>query len=280
MTKLKISRTEILPGYVELPCYIVRADDLTRSTHVREAKKNFADLINSGDGVAKMFQELTRLTVDLARELRTPVKHKRGKAGEVAPALDVYARRHPPKDHNSRAQHQRAETSVRYCRTINPILRRIRRLYPTECQLVIGPDLDVPAFSDEPAVHQSEHSWGERIDKITRAQDGMDWFRLLARDGAFSDIRRCALMTCNKYFFPLRPERRYCSDKCQRKHYKQSAEYKTQTANYQKAYYEDYGSTEAKKYRARHGMAALHRRHEERQRERKKSLALLKVSQQ
>jgi hypothetical protein len=275
MTKLKLLSPDILPGRVELPCYIERAEDLTRSTDVREAKKNFADLINSGDRVAKMFLQLTGLTVALARELQTPGRHNREEPGQVAPALDLYARRRQKKDQTSREQSRRAETSARYCRTINPILKRIRRLYPTECQLVICPDLDVPAFSDEPAVHESEtRGWGERIHEITRAQDGMDWFRLLARDGAFSDIRRCALTTCSKYFFPLRPERRYCSDRCQRKDYKQSSEYKEQTANYQKAYYEDYASPEAKKYKARYGMAALHERRERRQRERAQALAL------
>jgi hypothetical protein len=191
----------------------------TYRPEVRKAGKAFAELIYSGDEVAEIFLQLTRLTVDLAWELR--------------------ADRTPGR----RGLDKRFKIFVRYSRKIDPILTRIVREYPAQPAMIFDPDQDdVPTFDDLPMTPASPgQDMQEFMDDVSQAQDRMDQFRLLARHHAFADFRRCALPACGKYFFPLRPERRYCSKACQREHYR-GPEQEKENAEYQKEYYRRWNS--------------------------------------
>jgi hypothetical protein len=112
------------------------------------------------------------------------------------------------------------------------------RRYPVQPALLFDPDEDrAPTFDEFPlAPAPKGRDEEEFVDEISAVQDGRDRFLLLAHHRAFADFRRCALPACGKYFFPLRPERRYCSKACQRVHYR-GPEQEKKNAKYQKEYY-------------------------------------------
>jgi hypothetical protein len=217
----------------------------TYAPNVRKIGKEFAEWINSGDKAAKLFLQLTHLTVDLAMELRNPIRRRNGKMGELAATVELLDRRtaeakgreyvRPGREH-----YERAKTVVRFAGKIDPILQQIVRKYPCEPRLGFDPDRDdVPLFDDAP-VYSGKRGYNRTtgvFDETFPAEVGMSQFRLLADHAAFADFRRCALSTCNKYFFPLRSEGLYCSKGCQSKHYRQDPERKKQNAADQKVYY-------------------------------------------
>jgi hypothetical protein len=60
---------------------------------------------------------------------------------------------------------------------------------------------------------------------------------LLASEDVFASFRRCALPSCGKYFYALRPERCYCSKRCQRNQYMEHPLRTKKNAADQKVYY-------------------------------------------
>jgi hypothetical protein len=191
----------------------------TYRPEVRKAGKAFAEWIYSGGDAATMFLQLTQLTVDLAWELR--------------------ADRTPGR----RGLYKRGEIYVRYSRQINPLWEQIVQRYPVQPALIFSPDQDrAPTFDELPLGPAPKgRDEEEFVDEISAVQDGKDRFLLLAHHRAFADFRRCALPACGKYFFPLRPERRYCSKACQREHYR-GPEQEKENAEYQKEYYRRWNS--------------------------------------
>ena len=150
------------------------------------------------------------------------------------------------------------ETFNRYDSKIFAITDRIRKRYPTQpilSDISIDGRLD---FDDHPILSSRD------LVEAWEVNDRLNAFYHLAREGAFADFRRCALPTCARYFYPLRPERLYCSPECQRKHYKQDPDRQREAARYQKDYYHDYQSAEAMRIKARFGIKALHERREQR----------------
>lgn len=189
----------------------------TYGPDVRKAGRAFGKWVYSGDRVAKIFLQLTQLTVDLARELRTD--STRG----------------------SRGRYKRFTITAGYLVKINPMLERIVRKYPALPQLVVSPDRDdAPTLMDMPphsrilSYKSSSRENARRDDLLiaeTRAAyNGMDQYQLLAKHCAFEAFRRCALPTCGKYFFPLRPETLYCSKGCWREHYMEDPQRKEKNA--------------------------------------------------
>jgi hypothetical protein len=75
----------------------------------------------------------------------------------------------------------------------------------------------------------------------------MDSFQRLARTGILGEIKWCNRDDCNTAFFAFRRDRRYCCDECQRIAYGRSTERKKHNLQYQKTYYHEWLSAEAKR---------------------------------
>jgi hypothetical protein len=248
---------------------------------VRRVAKGFAEWINSGNALAKMFLDLTQLTVDLALELRNPTLRQPKRMRNLAAAIDLLERNLAQVQKRkyvrpSREELHRAETTMLYARKIDPIVKRIVRKYPTEPRLIYCPDRsDSPTFSDEP-VYEGKRSYDHEFGAVYETfppEVRMEQFRLLAKHGAFADFRRCALRSCNKHFFPLRSEGRYCSKSCQRTHYMKAPERKKQNAADQKVYYYFHKVDDLKQ------LAAVNPAHREKYLCAKKALALAERAQ-
>jgi hypothetical protein len=160
-----------------------------------------------------LLRPLVELTVDLACELQKQAKKR-----------------------------LRFEIFERYARKIDPILKGIVEQYPTQPTLSDFSDFTgIPMFLYRPIPSGRDYA------KALAVSSRLEEFLWLASEGVFADFRRCALPTCASYFYPLRPERLYCSPGCQRTHYKQSPEYKKKNREYQRAYYRAHFSSEAKR---------------------------------
>lgn len=105
--------------------------------------------------------------------------------------------------------------------------------------------LDVVDFDDD-EVREGKRAgiwpvWSRRPLKPSRESlVVMGWLNIFA---SFSEgrvlarLRRCPLPTCNKYFFPLRSDGRYCSKACLRTHFMHDPKRKALNAADQKIYY-------------------------------------------
>ncbi len=201
--------------------------------NVRKVAKEFAEWVNSGDqefdadsGLKKNFLELTQLTVDLFRELRQ-VRGPFGKVRLVGPGAAEVS--------HTRGDQKRYATIQRYREKINPILTGIQR-HKALVQLRDFPDPDgMPVLHETHAISASGlPPWFETA---LAASYVLKQFDFLYKSRTFASFRRCALPTCRNLFFPLRPERRYCSDACQGKDYMQDPLRTKKNAAYQKVNY-------------------------------------------
>jgi hypothetical protein len=174
--------------------------------HGQHIAEEFAKWINSDGKPQDMFRPLLESTVALAKGLKK--------------------------------RHARFGTFDLHQKKNNSILARIDRKYPSRLQLV--------GFWDDGAGrHEGPNSGPDYREKpIGRyrrdAEDvltALRRFRLIAEYGFFANFSQCSLSTCGKYFYPLRPERRYCSDACQRTAYVQDPGRKDKNAADQKVYY-------------------------------------------
>jgi hypothetical protein len=209
-------KTHVRKGLSPGQTFKIWIDNNHSDLNVRKVAKEFVEWVNSDgrefdapDEIKMIFLELTRLTVDHARKQRR---------------IRSYGFR---KCHTA---------GLPYVEKINLIVNRIREHYPAGPQLrdFAGPDGRI-VFVDRPIV--SPPSDLSRFSEVHEANYVLKQYRLLTDEGAFADFRRCALKTCDKYFFPLRPERRYCSDVCQAKHYMQNPLRGKKNAADQKVYY-------------------------------------------
>jgi len=202
--------------------------------NVRKVAKEFAEWINSGGqkfewqgGLKKICLELTELTVDLTRELRQ-VRGDFTKVRFVGPAAYVSV---------SRGDRKRRAIIQRYRGQINRIVTRLQRTKPLlQLSDLADPD-GMPAVHDTFAFLVEKDLNLYRFDQARAAAYALKQWRFLVKGRAFAAFRRCALRTCNKYFFPLRPERRYCSDACQGKDYMDDPLRTKKNAAYQKVNY-------------------------------------------
>jgi hypothetical protein len=200
--------------------------------NVRKVAKEFAEWINAGglkfdwqDELKKSFLELTQLTVDLITELR----QVRGPASAVRFGDGVLYASH------SRGDVKRYATVRRYCEKINPILTRVQRHKAlTQLRDFPGPD-GMPVLHETHYMNEAEHIG--RAQTAHAASYALKQFHFLFERRAFAEFRRCALSTCNNYFFPLRTEGRYCSDACQGKDYMRDPLRTKKNAAYQKVNY-------------------------------------------
>jgi hypothetical protein len=119
-----------------------------------------------------------------------------------------------------------------YSLKIDTILKRIVEEYPTQPKLSDFSDVNgIPVFSHHPIYS------GRHYEKALAVSDRLRHFLWLADEGVFADFRRCAFPTCTNYFYPLRPERLYCQDACQRQRYLQDPRRKDKNAADQKVHY-------------------------------------------
>jgi hypothetical protein len=133
---------------------------------------------------------------------------------------------------------ERFRTFEEYVDNMAPLLHAIEKRYPTQ-----------PAVGDETFGTGRPTFVYELIPKGRRDRGGLDFeksrilterlnlFFLLGREGAFAAFHRCALPTCGNYFHALRPERRYCSKRCQRNQYMEHPLRTKKNAADQKVYY-------------------------------------------
>jgi hypothetical protein len=175
----------------------------TVELNVRKVAPAFAEWINSGgqdfdpwSGLKKIFLELTQLSVDHIRAQRLV----RGRG---------YVKRY--------------RTGLTHVKKINAILMWIQEQFPVGLHMSDWPNPDgMPMFLDRPIVTPAAKEKGSEhalFEEAHAASYALKQFRFLADRRAFADFRHCALPTCRKLFFPLRPERLYCSDACQGKYY-------------------------------------------------------------
>ncbi len=259
-------RTGLSPGSTFLTWIDCDAIEL----NVRKVAKEFAEWINSYNitdtedfreamrggqkydgysGLKKIFLELTQLTVDHVREQRTV---------------------------RSRGLLKRHTTGLPYVKKINLILVRIQEQYPVRLQMrdFAAPDGRI-VFHDRPIITPSAEKacarapqrfaraaaerkrfekLGEKMDRFDEAHTAsyaLKMFHFLADHDAFAAFRRCELRACGKYFFPLRPERCYCSKGCQRKHYMEDPKRKDKNAAEQKVNYYTHKVTDLAKLAAK-----------------------------
>ncbi len=172
--------------------------------HKREARAARADLRTAkADAYARdLLRPLVDLRIALAAEMRTQ-KRESG----------------------------RFEVAGRYSSQIDTMVQRIEKRHPTQSKLCDFTNMMQPEFRRVPI------SQGRDVAKDLAVSERLEQFFWLSDEGVFADFRRCALPSCAQYFYPLRPERLYCSAGCQRIQYKQSPEYKKRNREYQREYY-------------------------------------------
>lgn len=199
---------------------------ITRTAPLSTFAARFDATSARADAFARdLLRPLVELTVDAAREMR--------RIG------------------TGRAQQKRARFNAfeRYCGKIEPLFQRIEEQYPTQSMVrdsmaVTG----IPTFFRHPMPSSRRDVFGSlAYAKLVAVSERLDEFFRLADEGIFAHFDRCALPSCRNYFYALRPERRYCSDGCQRKGHLQDPERKKQAAAYQRDYYRKFLSIEAVK---------------------------------
>jgi hypothetical protein len=124
-----------------------------------------------------------------------------------------------------------------YKNEVNRIIAGIEKKYPSRLQIVSWKKSGLPKFARMPIPPLRSDSLAACV--------VLDVFEQLARNGFLAAIRWCE--HDDAPFFSRRRKRRYCCDECQRTHYGQSSERKKDNLEYQKTYYHEWLSAEAKR---------------------------------
>jgi hypothetical protein len=127
----------------------------------------------------------------------------------------------------------RQKAMLAWGRKTAPISRRIATQYPTFPDIVGSPKRGgMPFFSSAP------------LRKRLRVNDleacfAIGHFQELVAAGLLSNIGRCKLASCRRYFHG-RTGKRFCSDECARKHMRQTPQFRKRNAEDQRKHYDKY----------------------------------------
>src|SRR5580700_6489811 len=175
--------------------------DNTQNDRATHSLDQFVIWLNHGGAAAEDFRKLTELAQAMARDARTG-----------------------PGRHNARLAWHRKTT---------PISRRIATKYPTFDEIVLSLDPGgQPFFSSAP------------LRKRLRTYDleacfARGHFQELITAGLLSNIGRCKLESCGRYFHG-RVGKLFCDAKCVRKHVRRTPQYRKRNAQDQRNHYDKY----------------------------------------
>jgi hypothetical protein len=210
----------------------IRTPAILQSKRIRADAKEFSEWLNSEGKPQELFRPLVQMTTMTAKDL---YKNRRS---DTLAADDPF---------------------ISYEEKSTRILRGIRRQYPSEKRCVDYQIRGGRRSSGDGSLQFSEQPIRTRGRAHWEASLSLDRFYFLAEHGAFAAFERCALPTCRKYFFAFPRHKRYCSDEHQRAGYDLSPQRKKDNLDYQKKYYHEWLSAEAKrmqKLAARRGLNA------------------------
>jgi hypothetical protein len=194
--------------------------------HIKSAAQDFAEWLNSSGEQQGLFWRLVDVTVAATKH-----EQQRKKIVNVLDPSDAF---------------------YTYQRKFNRLVNRIdKHPLPRRLNMLSWGLVDQLPTIREVAVRRSGSKEETRLLQLRTLE-------FLATHGAFANFHRCALPSCARGFFAFPRQQRYCSDDCQRVHYDEADQRKTNNRKYQRKHYREWKSAEAKrmqKLAARRGIS-------------------------